>query len=82
VRTPAADPKRHDRVGVAGDDKRRHVDLGEVPAEVGVGERGDAVKRPLRRGEGRDLSVAEPGWLADQVGAIARGTRAWWEQVG
>jgi hypothetical protein len=63
-------------------DKRRHVDLGEVRAEVGVGERGDAVQRPLRRGEPRDLSVVEPGRLADQVGAIARGIRAWWEQVG
>ncbi len=66
MRALAADLERHDRVGVAVDDERRHVHLRHVAAEVGAAERGDAVERALGRGEGGDVAAVAAERLADQ----------------
>ncbi len=73
VRALAADLERDDRVGISVDDERRHLNLGQVIAEVGVGERFYAVECTFRRGELRDLAVVESAGLANQVVPIARG---------
>jgi hypothetical protein len=54
-------------------DECRHLDLGQVIAEVGVGERFYAVECTFRRSELRDLAVVESAGLANQVVPIARG---------
>lgn len=54
-----------DGVGVAVNDQGRDGDLGQVVAEVGVSEGGDAVAGPLRGGERGDVSGVDALRFAD-----------------
>ena len=68
---PAARLERHDGVGVAVDDQRRHREGRQVRPKVGACEGADALERGLGRGERRDVAVVDPLRLAHQVGRVA-----------